>query len=207
MPAVLDRDLALCHGGQPDEGPYLDHIGQHPVFGSPELVHPFDDEQIAADAADAGAHAVEHPAQLLDIRLAGGIINSSNSLGHHRGHDNIGRSRNRRLVEQHVGAFQTGRFQVEEAFVGVVSKFGAQLFKTDDMGVQPAPADLLSAGFGNKGLAKTGQHGSGHHDRASQPAALLAKGFRAQVIDVDGGGLEDGGVAAGPFDLDAHLAQ
>ena len=63
-----------------------------------------DGEQVAADACDVGSHAVEHVAELLDVGFAGGIIDGGSPLGEYGSHNNVGRTSDRSLVEQHVGA-------------------------------------------------------------------------------------------------------
>ena len=103
---IFDGDLTLGHCGQPDKRPDLDHIGQHPVFGSAQVFNAFDLEQVASDALDLGAHAVQHFAELLDIGLAGGIVNGGGAFGHYGGHYDIGCAGNGGLVQQHVCTFQ-----------------------------------------------------------------------------------------------------
>ena len=56
-----------------------------------------------------GTHAVEHVAKLLDIGLAGSIVDSGSTFCQDCSHNDIGRSRHRSLVKQHVGAFQPAR--------------------------------------------------------------------------------------------------
>src|SRR5258705_13262486 len=98
-------------------------------------------------------------------------------------------------------------FEVKKAFFRLVVELNAQLFKTDDMGIEPSPAYLVAAGFGDKGFPVAGQHRTGDHDGTPEPPALVAIGFAAQVIDVYGIGLEHTGIPRLPVYLYAHFAQ
>ena len=105
---IFNGDIALRHGGKPDKGTYFDHIRQHAVFSATEIGNPFDGEQVAANAADLCAHPVEHFAKLLQVRLAGSVINGGGAIGHNGGHDDVGRACNGRLVQQHVHSAEIG---------------------------------------------------------------------------------------------------
>ena len=119
---IFNRDIALRHGGETDKGTDFDHIGQHPVFGATEISHTFNGQQVAADPADLRPHAVEHPAELLDIGFAGGIINSSGADGHGSGHHDIGGAGNRWFIQQQICAFQVRGFQVKKSVFFMINK-------------------------------------------------------------------------------------
>src|SRR6201999_3979160 len=132
-----------------------------------------------------GTHPGEHLAKLLDIRLAGGIVDGRSPLRHDGRHDDIGRAGDGWLVQQKMTALQPRSFEMKKTFVRMIVKYHAQLFKADDMRVQSPPPDLVASGLGYIGLAVTRQHRAGHHHRSPQFSALAAKGIAAQVIDID----------------------
>ncbi len=77
---VADRQLRLRHGGHADEAADLDHVGKHRVLRAAERLHALDGQQVRGDARDAGAHAVEHAAQLLDVGFACRVVDRGGAL-------------------------------------------------------------------------------------------------------------------------------
>ena len=49
----------------------------------------------------------------------------------------------------------------------IVFKFGAQFFKSNDMGIQSPTANFVSTWFGNIGTLKSRQHGPCQHNRTT----------------------------------------
>ncbi len=96
---VLDAYAVAHHGGHPDERSYLNHVGQQPVFRAMKMIGTDNGEQVGTDAADGSPHAVEQVAELLDIGFTGGIVDSGRAFGEHCRHNDIGRSRDRSLIE------------------------------------------------------------------------------------------------------------
>ena len=105
-------------------------------------------------------------AELLDVGFAGGIIDCRRSLGHDSGHDDVCRSRDRSLIEEHIGAAELLGFDMEYVFALLVlmNEFGAQGLETQEVGVEPASTYLVASGLGYRCLTETteqrtdGQH-------------------------------------------------
>ena len=76
------------------------------MFGTVQLVHSFDSQEVGGDTFYLGSHPVQHSAKLLHVGLAGGIVDGGLAFGKNGCHDNVGGSRYRCLVEQHVAAMQ-----------------------------------------------------------------------------------------------------
>ena len=76
------------------------------MFCAMKLFDTIDGQQVRTYSADVGTHAVEHVAQLLDIGFARSIINRGGTFGKNGSHDDIGSTRHRGLVEQHIGTLQ-----------------------------------------------------------------------------------------------------
>ena len=175
---VADRQLRTGHGCQADEAADLDHVGQQRVFGAVQLPDTLDGEQVRGDARDACAHAVEHQAQLLDVRFARGVVDGRETLGHHSRHDDIGRAGHRSLVEQHVAPLEFLAADFGAGGRSVEIERGAQLLKADEVGVEPAAADLVAARLGHVAHAETRQHRTQQHHRtpeAAGPAAVVVR--------------------------------
>ena len=164
---VADRDFAPGHRGHADEAAHFDHVRKQRMRRSVQSLHAVDDEQVRRDARDQRAHAVQHPAELLDIRFAGGVVDRRAPLGQYGGHHDIGRAGHRRLVEQHVAAFQAAALDGKEIGSRIEVELGAQLLKTEEMGVEPTPADLIASGLGNIAHAEAGQQRADNHYRAA----------------------------------------
>ena len=126
---VADRDFAPGHRGHADEAAHFDHVRKQRMRRSVQSLHAVDDEQVRRDARDQRAHAVQHPAELLDIRFAGGVVDRRAPLGQYGGHHDIGRAGHRRLVEQHVAAFQAAALDGKEIGSRIEVELGAQLLK------------------------------------------------------------------------------
>ena len=102
---VLDGNFRLCHGSHPDKGADLDHIWKKRMRSAAKYLYTFDVEEVGAHSSNLCAHAVEHVAELLQIRFAGSIVNGGLAFGHHCGHDDVGCTRYGCLIEEHVGSF------------------------------------------------------------------------------------------------------
>ena len=172
-----------------------------------ERLDPFDRKQVRSDTRYACAHAVEHPAQLLHVGLAGSVVDRRRPPGHDGGHDDVGRTRHRRLVEQHVAAAQLLAVDREELLGGVEIELGSQFLETDEMGVQPPPPDFVAARLGDVPHAEACQQRPDEHDRAAQPCAAAAVILGQQVVEVDLAGTERIGVVRQLLHLDPHRPQ
>ena len=177
------------------------------MFRAAERLDALDGQQVRGDARDLRSHAVEHAAQLLDVGFARGVVDRRETLGQHGRHDDVGRTRHRGLVEQHVRSPQLAPLDHEE-FVGDVEvELRPEFLEAEEVGVEASPADLVSARFGDVSHAETGQHRADEHDRTPQAGAAAAVVVRAEVVEVDLPGAERIGVVREPFDLHAHCAQ
>ena len=204
---VADRQFRLVHGGHADEAAHLDHVGQQRVLRAAERLDALDGQQVRGDARDACAHAVEHLAQLLQVGLAGGVVDRREALGHHGGHHDVGRTGHRCFVQQHVGSFQLAAFD-HEKFVGDVEiELRTQLLEPEEVGIQPPPADFVAAGFGYVTHAEARQHGADEHHRAAQARAALPVVLRAEVVEIYFAGAKTVCILRELFDLDAHAPQ
>ena len=103
---VFDGDAVADHRRHTDERADFNHIGQNRVNRAAERLHALNCQQVRGDAADSCAHRVEHLAKLLDIRLAGGVVDGRRSLRQHSSHNDVGRACDRRFVEKHRSAFE-----------------------------------------------------------------------------------------------------
>ena len=204
---ILYGEFRAGHRGHADEAAHLDHVGQQGMFRAVEFAHALYGEQVRGYARDACAHAVEHAAELLHVRLACGVVDGGEALGEDGGHDYVGGTRDGGLVEEHVASVETPGLDGEE-LVGLIEVEGCtELLEADEVGVETAAADLVTAGFGYVSDTETCQQGAYHHDRAAQAAAAAVVVLAAQVVEIYVGGAEGVGVAAEVLDLDAHCRE
>ncbi len=88
-----------------------------------EFLYSCDGQEIGSDAVDLGAHGRKQAAELLHIRLAGGVVDGGDALGQHGGHNDVGGTGDRRLVQQHVAPLEAGGgTQIIRADYGIVLK-------------------------------------------------------------------------------------
>ena len=83
-------ELALVDGCHAYERAYFDHVGQNHMGSSVELFYSGDFEQVGANAFDFGTHSYQELAELLHVRLAGGVVDGGRALGEGCGHYDVG---------------------------------------------------------------------------------------------------------------------
>ena len=175
------------------------------MLGAVQFVHSLDGEQVGGDALYLGTHPVQHPAQLLHVGLAGGVVDGGLSFGEHGCHHDVGGSRYGRLVQQHVAAVQlSGGYLVNLARV-VVGEVRSQVLDADEVGIQSPASYLVAARFGNQGFAEACHHRSHQHDGAAQAGTPFQELVAFQVVEIYVCGAEAVGVDAFLRHLDAHV--
>ena len=204
---VLDGDAVADHCSHADERAHLDHVGQDAVAGAVQRGHANDGEQVGGDARDLCSHGVEQVAELLDVGFAGGVVDGCGALGHDGSHDDVGRARDRCLVEQHVGALEPSGLNVEDVASLLAHELCPELLEAQEVGVQPAPSDLVAAGFCDDGLAEAAQQRAYGEHGAAQRGALAHELVALQVVEVEVVGLEGVVVAAVSGYADAHVLE
>ena len=111
-------------------------------------------------------------ADILHVRLAGGIPENGGAGGHGGGHNGVFSGGNRGLVQKNIFADQLVRGQLEHA---VYLDPGAQGTKGQKMGVQAPPADHIAAGGRQQHFAGSGQQGPGKQNRSPYVLGLLGR--------------------------------
>lgn len=124
------------------------------MFSAPETFGAFDGEGVSADALDLGAHAVEHVAETLNVRFASGVTDDSDTLSDGGGHDGVFGGGNGSFIEEDLGADEFRGSEMDNP----VDDFdvGAEGGESEDMGVEAATTDDITAGRGEG----TGMHPS-----------------------------------------------
>ena len=204
---VLDRKLGLRHSGHTDEAAHLDHIGQKRMLRAAQLLHTLDGEQVGCYTRNLCAHAVEHLAELLQVGLAGGVVDRRGALGHHGSHHDVGCARNRSLIQKHITSLELLGLDREKLLGLVEVKCCTQLLESEEVGVQTSAADLVATGLGHITHAKACQQRADHHHRTTQTATAAVVVLATQVVEVDVGSREGVAVATQTLHLYAHALQ
>ena len=191
---VFDGDRTAGYSGHAYEAAHLDHVGQDAVGASVEELSSgaVDAEQIGAEALDHHPHGAEHPAKLLDIRLACGIVDGGDTASGRCGHDDIGRAGDRGFVEQHITSLEAGRRSGEHIGVSpvIIVHLGSQREKSGYVGVDfPAPY-LIATRLGEEGSAEAGEHWSGEEHASAQLGRAGHKFGRLGIVEVNIVGFE-----------------
>ena len=164
---VLDAHTVATHGSHTDERTYLNHVGQEAMLCAVKALYPHDVQQVGTDAADVGTHAVQQVTELLDIRFAGSIVNRRGALSKDCCHDDVGSTRDRGLVKEHVGSLQlSGSYLVDIATLDM-TELGTQVLEAQEVGVQSATTYLVASRLGDDRLAHARQQRTDHHDGAA----------------------------------------
>ena len=204
---VFHRYVTSRHCGHAYEAAYLDHVGEYAVGCAVKRFHAMDCQQIGADAFYLSTHSAQHSAQLLDIGLTSRIVYGRGAFCEDCGHDYVGCSGHRSLVEKHVGAFEFVGPDFVGVLLGVVFKFSSELVYTDEVGVEASAAYLVASGLGEYGVAETCHHGTHKHYRTAQRCRFLDVFGRGDVVEVYVGGLKRVGVGRNLLDFHSHLAK
>ena len=101
---VLDGNRTPGQCGHAYETAHLDHIRKNPVRCSMKRFLAIDSQEIGADAFDFSTHCDQHFAELLDIRLAGRIVDYGLAFSQTCRHQDIGSAGHGSLIQKHITA-------------------------------------------------------------------------------------------------------
>ena len=185
----LDRQVPTGHLRQPDEAADLHEVGADGELGSVEAVGTADTQDVGTDTGDFGPHRVEHPAEVLHVRLAGGVLDDRFAACGGRGHDRVLRGGYRGFIQEDLAADQTVGAQTQHT---VVLYPRAQPLQRQNMGVESTPADHVAARRREHDLAAARQERPGKQDRSANFGGQLLTDLRR----VERRGLQSPGVGA-----------
>ena len=125
----------------------------------------------------------EEAAEILDVRLAGGMADDRLSLGEDGGHDRVLRAHDRRLVEVHALAAEP----VRPHLVGAVElDLDPELLERVDVGVEAPAADHVAAGRRHGHAPEAGEQRAGEQERgADLPTELRVELGPADALRID----------------------
>ena len=160
------------------------------MCGAVKLLHTDDGQEIAANAADVGPHAVQHVAKLLDIGFTGSIIDGRRAFSKYSSHNDIGRTRDRRFVKQHISTTQLlGTYFIDIA-VFYVAEAGTEVLEAQEMSIQTATTNLVTTGGSDNSLAHAPKQRTYHQYAAAQGRTLADEIVTFEVFQVEGVSLE-----------------
>ena len=113
--AVAHEHVAARDRGRDQQRPRLDAIGDDGVLDRVQLVDALDRDERRARAADPRAHLVEHARQLLDLRLARGVLQRRAPARQRRRHHEVLGAGHGDHVEDDRRAAQPPRARVDVA--------------------------------------------------------------------------------------------
>ena len=144
--------------------------GRDAPVAAVQLGDALDAEHVRLDPLDLGAERDEEAAEILDVRLAGGVPDHRLALGEHGGHDDVLGRHHARLVEEDRLAAQPRRAHLEAA---VDLDLDAELGEPVDVRVEPAPPDHVAAGRRHGRAAEAREQRAGEQERGADAAAQL----------------------------------
>src|SRR4051812_39846062 len=99
-------------------------------------------DRVGADTLDLRAERVQEMREVLDVRLGGGIAQDRRAARRRRGNERVLRRGDARLVEEHVGADERFRAQLE---LVIRLDLRTELLERQEVSVQPpAPNDVAA---------------------------------------------------------------
>ena len=155
---MLDAHFAAGDRAEGEEGNDLVVVGPDGDGGTVEPFHAGDFEAAGAEAFDLGAHRNERGAELLHVRLAGGVDERGRAGGESGGHGEILRDSDRHVVAPVTGAGEAVGEGEDERFAFVND--GAQGAEDFEVGVDLADSERAAFGVGADGeFAETMEQG------------------------------------------------
>ena len=103
---IAQHHVALGHGAGDEEGAGLDAVRHDRVFGAVQALDALDDQLVAADALDLGAHRHQAVGEVDHFRLARGVFQDGGAFGQHRRHHQVFGAADGDHVHHDVGAAQ-----------------------------------------------------------------------------------------------------
>ena len=113
------------------------------VLAAAELRDAVDLHHVRADALDRRAHLVQHPRQVLHVRLAGGVADHGRARGRGRGHQRVLGAHHGRLVHEEVARRQTAVGSLDHDVLTMLD-LRAERAEGVEVWVQPAAADHVA---------------------------------------------------------------
>src|SRR6266571_305184 len=166
----VDRHVAAGDRRETDETPHLDVIGADLPLPAAERLDALDAEHVRLNALDLRTQQLEETAEILDVRLTGGVADHG-LAGRERGrHDSVLGRHDARFVEEDVLAVQRAAAQLVAA---ADLDLRAQLGEGVDVRVEPAPADHVPAGRRRAHAPHAGKQWTDQEERCTHPAAQL----------------------------------
>src|SRR5690606_29887970 len=86
---ILDQDLAARDRREADEGADLDVVAPDAVLAPVQALDALDLQDVRPDPRDAGAHRVQHVAEILYVRLGRRVSQPRRPLGEDGRHDGV----------------------------------------------------------------------------------------------------------------------
>ena len=122
--------------------------------------------------------------ELLDVWLTCRIVDGGGTFCQHRCHDDIGSTRNRSLIEQHIAALQLLGLNLIHIALLIMHKTGTQVLESQEMGIKTATAYLVATRLGDGSLAASAKQGSKHEHAATKRRTLLDKLQTVEIVQV-----------------------
>ena len=146
------------------------------------------------------AEEVEEAAEILNVRLGGGVVDHRLAARERRRHHGVFRRRHARLVEEDALALQPVGTQLEAA---LDRDPGAELLERVDVRVEPAPADCVAARRVEHRVPEAGEQRPAEQERGPDAVGELLVGVGLR----DGGRLDADVVVADPLDVGAEIGE
>ena len=165
---LRDAQRRARHRGEPDQGADLDMVGLDRIAGAAERRRAVHDDGVGADALDLRAERDQEMREVLHMRLGGGVAQIGGAVGGDGCDQRVFGGGDAGLVEEHVGALQLGRAELQPMRRG---DGGAQLLEGEEMRVETTAADDVAAGRRQRHLAAARQQRPGQQDGGADPRA------------------------------------
>ena len=160
------------------------------MLSTAKSLHALNTEEIRGNARNLCSHAVEHIAELLYIRLTGSIIDSRGAFCKYGGHDDIGSTGDRSLVEKHITALEPVGPKLIDITTSHTTITCAKLMEAEEVGVKTTAAYLVATRLCHGGMTETAEQRTYHKHRATESRTFLHELVAAKIVKSEFVGLE-----------------
>ena len=181
--AVLQGQVALGDAGRHEVRAGLDAVRHDAVGRAVQALHALDAHHARAVAGDLRPAAVQELRQVLDLGLAGRVLQHRLALGQGGGHDEVLGAAHGREVELDVRALQA--IAVADDVAALQLEDRAHLLQALQMHVHGPGADGAAAGQGHAGAAQAGQERPQAQDRGAHGADQVVGGLGLEVAGLE----------------------
>ena len=167
---VRQRHFAARDGRRREVAGALDVVAADPDRRAAQARHALHDDAVCARARNLRAHRIEQDGKVLDMRLAGGVVDFRRALGERGRHQDVLRRGDAGFVQHDERPRKSAR-RLYRKDAPTAFYLRAERFKTFEVGIQAAMPDAVATGRRQGDAARAGEERSREQHRRANGAS------------------------------------